>query len=152
MGFGIGSLIEKVCDKLGANEDWGDALGFVADGAAIGGLAIFGAPVASGTMGGIIVSALVTGSLADGFENADDLVEDWGEDPLTASAWKDRIRADGYESFEAAVRNGEVSDAVMKDPGMQSLRAEHEEEQQGYRDGLASMSAIEAARTASLRG
>ena len=149
MGFGIGSLVEKVCDKVGIDEDWGDAIGLAADGAAL----YFGVGwAAKAGVGGVLGKALVDTAVTDAFDGAGDFIEDFGEDPMTASQWKDRIRKDGYESFEAAVRNGEVSKDVMADPGMQSMRAEHEEEQAAYRDGLAAISAIEASRTAALRG
>lgn len=142
MGFGIGSLIEKGLEKLGCDEDFADVIGLGFD----GGLVVAGAftPVFGETM--------ISIGIQGGLESADDLIEDLGRDPLTASEWKDRIRRDGYESFEAAVKNGEVSKEVMADPRMQSMRAEHEEGQAAYRDGLSAIAAIEASRTAALRG
>lgn len=152
MGFGIGSLVEKVCDKIGVPEDFGDVLGLATDGGLIAGIALLGVPVGVGTVGGLVGSALVGGSVTDAFEHADDLVEEIDSDPMTGADWKERIRSSGYASFEDAVASGQVDDDVMNDPGMQALRAEQEARQQTSQDVRNTVAGIESQLTATWRG
>lgn len=148
MGFGIGSLVEKVCDKVGLDEDFGDVLGLLADGGAV---YVSGGWAGAGGIRAALSAPLLATSLDGVFTRADDLVEDWGEDPMTGADWKERIRSSGYASFEDAVASGQVDDDVMSDPGMQALRAEQEERQQTSQGTRNTVAGIEAQLTATWR-